>query len=104
MQRDERRFRTDRPLLVGLILLLSLAFAAPVFAADEATSDLPENVLAEDDETEKFEVELEDDGHVDRSLSERLVRVRATSLLARVCTLIDRRHLRRMIPRAPPLA
>ena len=103
MRHDESRCPTDRLWLVALTLLLSLAFVAPVFAADEGSNDLPENVLAEDDEGEKFEYEVEDESGLDRSLSELEARVRSTRLLAKVGFEADRRHLRRMIPRAPPI-
>lgn len=50
MRRSESRRSTDRLWLVVLTFLLSLAFVAPAFAADEGSNDLPEKVLAEDDE------------------------------------------------------
>ena len=89
--------------LVVLTFLLSLAFVAPAFAADEGSNDLLENVLAEDEEGEKFEYEVEDESGLDRSLSEFEARVRMARLLAKSCFESDRRHLRRMIPRAPPI-
>ena len=103
MRRSESRRSTDRVWLVVLTFLLSLAFVAPAFAADWGSNDLSENVLAEDDEGEKFEYEVEDESSLDLPLSEFEARVRMTRLLAKSCLESDRRHLQRMIPRAPPI-
>ena len=103
MRLNDTPFRYDRLWITGLTLALAFAFAIPAFSAIDETGELPENVLAEEEDTEKLEFECEDDKSLEREAGELLVRVRSTSLLAHAVLERDRRFLRRMNPRAPPI-
>ena len=103
MRKRDMSFRIDRLGIAGLTLLLVFAFAFPAFSAMDESGELPENILAEEEDSEKFEIECEDDEGLDRETAESSVRARSTSLLAHACLERDRRFLRRMCPRAPPI-
>ncbi len=103
MRLNDIRSSIGRFRVAGLALLLAIAFTVPSFAAVDSQSELPEDVLCSGEEdTDRLEIELDDDSAVDRKVEERMASARSARLRATISTKIDSRHRRRTIPRAPP--